>query len=75
MQSDFRYYGQQILNPFPPYGLCLAQAVLKHGSDPMFCVAALALILEILLETGLIVTPLTRKARVRSVNSSLRRSG
>lgn len=62
-----RYYGKQILDPHPPYSICLAQAVLTRGVDPMFCTAALALILEILLQTGTIIWPRRYKIRVGMV--------
>ena len=34
------FYGQQILNKCPPHILCFTQAILKHGSDPMYVLFA-----------------------------------
>ncbi|KAI0095238.1 hypothetical protein BDY19DRAFT_902221 [Irpex rosettiformis] len=48
------YYSGHVLDPNPQYGLCLAQAMFKHGSDPMFITASLALIVELLVETRLL---------------------
>lgn len=33
--SMSRFYADQYLNPRPPRGLCMVQAILKHGTDPM----------------------------------------
>ncbi|THG99864.1 hypothetical protein EW026_g2572 [Hermanssonia centrifuga] len=57
------YYAQHILDPEPPFGLCLTQAILKHGTDPMFIVCSLALILDVLCETGMIMISITRRTR------------
>ncbi|KIP11767.1 hypothetical protein PHLGIDRAFT_114343 [Phlebiopsis gigantea 11061_1 CR5-6] len=59
------YYGDQILNPAPPFDLCFTQAVLKYGTDAMFCVAAFCLIAEILLQTGIILWPFKYKTCIR----------
>jgi len=49
------FYSDQYLNPHPPSGLCIVQAILKHGTDPMFVVASLALVIEFLQGTGLVI--------------------
>lgn len=53
----------------PPAGLCAIQAVLMVGTDAMFVVAALALVLELLFETGLLVMPISERVRVRVVST------
>lgn len=55
------FYAGQVFNPRPTFNLCYAQALLKHGSDPMFCVASLAMILEPLLEGQLLPVPASIK--------------
>lgn len=52
----------------PPYGLCLAQAMFKHGSDPMFITASLALIVELLVETRLLNLRIPGSVRTALVN-------
>ncbi|CAL1694360.1 unnamed protein product [Somion occarium] len=49
------YFGQEIMNPHPPIGLCFTQAILKHGTDPMFVIASLALVIEFLQGTGVVI--------------------
>lgn len=51
------------MDPNPPFGLCLTQAIFKHGSDPMFIVASLALIVELLIETRLLSVRVRRRYR------------
>ncbi|GJE86216.1 hypothetical protein PsYK624_022960 [Phanerochaete sordida] len=58
------FYGQDILNPHPPFALCLVQAILKNGVDPMYSAASLALVLEVLYEGEFIPCYFTRKVRV-----------
>ncbi|KAI0347988.1 hypothetical protein BDW22DRAFT_40477 [Trametopsis cervina] len=48
------YYGGQILNPTPPFGLCLAQAIFNHGANAMFITASFSLIIELLIVTRLL---------------------
>ncbi|KAH8099735.1 hypothetical protein BXZ70DRAFT_940895 [Cristinia sonorae] len=56
------FYTNQYTNPHPPRGLCMLQAILKHGTDPMFVVASLALVIEFLQGTDLVVISMvTRK--------------
>ena len=62
-----RYYGDQILNPNPPFDLCFTQAMLKHGTDAMFCTAAFSLILEILFQTHIVLWPFEPKICIRLV--------
>ncbi|THH33167.1 hypothetical protein EUX98_g1024 [Antrodiella citrinella] len=50
-----RFYAGQYLNPRPPKDLCTTQAILKHGTDPMFVVASLALVIEFLQSTGVVI--------------------
>ncbi|KAI0081183.1 hypothetical protein K474DRAFT_1695307 [Panus rudis PR-1116 ss-1] len=52
---ELLFVAGQDTNPVPPKGLCLTQAVLKHGSDPMFVVASLALVIEFLQATGVVI--------------------
>lgn len=65
------YYSGHVLDPDPHHGLCLAQAMFKHGSDPMFITASLALIIELLVETRLLDIPIRRSLRTALVSSVL----
>jgi hypothetical protein len=66
-----RYYSGHILDPNPPFGLCLTQAIFNHGSDPMFIVASLALIVELLIETRLLSVRVRREYRRVFVSKSV----
>jgi len=57
------YYSGHVLDPNPSWNLCLTQAIFKHGSDPMFITASLALIVELLVETRLLAIRVRRKVR------------
>ncbi|KAK7686640.1 hypothetical protein QCA50_010240 [Cerrena zonata] len=59
------YYGQEILNRRPPHALCFSQAILKHGTDPMFVIASLALVIEFLQGTGKMVLRFIQKHHYR----------
>jgi hypothetical protein len=48
------YYSGDVLNPHPPFGLCLTQSAFRYGVDPMFIFGSLALIVELLSETRLL---------------------
>ncbi|KAI0690736.1 hypothetical protein BC835DRAFT_1417574 [Cytidiella melzeri] len=58
------YYSGHALNPDPPFGLCLVQAIFEHGSEPMFIFASLALIIELLVETHLLDIRIHRPIRI-----------
>ena len=67
-----RFYAGHVLDPYPPASLCLVQAALKHGTDPMFIVASLALILDVLTDAVLIPILIRgRRARTYLVRPSL----
>ncbi|KAL4252442.1 hypothetical protein ABKN59_002732 [Abortiporus biennis] len=61
------FYWGDILNSTPPFGICFTQAILKHGSDPMFVVASLALVIEFVQGTGILVIKFVSKRRVSTV--------
>lgn len=65
-----RYYSGRILDKHPSFGLCLAQAILKHGSDPMFIMASLALILEVLIEIHLLPIQVSHRTKTICVSTS-----
>ena len=66
-----RYYAGHILDPDPPFGLCLTQAIFQYGSDPMFIIASLALIVELFTETRLLPIRLPRQYRRSFVSMPL----
>lgn len=69
--SPSRYYSGHILDPHPPFALCLAQAILKHGTDAMFITASLGLIIELLIETRLLSCKIRRQYRKVLVSVTL----
>ncbi|OBZ79175.1 hypothetical protein A0H81_01284 [Grifola frondosa] len=59
------FYAGEVMNPFPPVGLCATQAVLMNGSGTMFVVSSLALVLDLLWETRTILANVSLSPQLR----------
>lgn len=64
----YSYYSGHVLDPNPPFGLCLIQSAFRYGVDPMFIFGSLALIVELLVETNLLDIRIRRPLRTALVS-------